>query len=505
MKFHILIFGCQMNYADSARIKAVLINCWFSYTENSKEADIIIFDTCSIKQKAEDKITGKLKTVRADQKVRITGCMIQHNMRSSKFKTWSSKFKTGNFIWSIKNKHPEIIWITSDEINDWKLKIRNWKFVWINHTFNPIFYNLTKKRKNIELMRRIDDTGFLPLMLKKLGYEFSYDQEVINEYEKIIPENISTSMNIHKKTAYIPIATWCNQFCAYCIVPYARWLEKYFPVEQIIHEAKIHLKNGAEEIVLLGQIVNKHPEFIAIVQEILKLKGLKRLRYTSPYPTYYSKELLALHKQEEKLCPHIHIPLQSGSDKVLKRMFRGYTVQQAKEFIDNIKKLKRNISITTDIIVGFPDETEDDFQETLNLIHYGSFDMVYIGIYSSRPGTLAAKNYPDNISRTIKRDRRNRLNELLKDISRQNNEKEIWMMKEVLINKTNKGVIEWYTDNMKQIIIETKDKRQKTKDTKTKKELKAWSFELWTHYKVGEFIKVKITKAVPFKLYGEII
>ena len=136
---------------------------------------------------------------------------------------------------------------------------------------------------------------------------------------------------------------------------------------------------------MLGQIVNKHPEFVKIVKEILKLKGLKRLRYTSPYPTYYSKELLALHEKEEKLCPHIHMPLQSGSDSILKKMFRGYTVKQAKDRIDNIRKLKRDISITTDIIVGFPGETEADFKKTLSLVKYGKFDMIYIGIYSQRP------------------------------------------------------------------------------------------------------------------------
>jgi len=495
-----------MNYADSARIRAVLTNCWFSYTENSKDADIIIFDTCSIKQKSEDKITGKLKTIRPDQKVRITGCMIQHNMRNWKLKAESWTFKTGNFIWTTMTKTPKIVWLTSEDVN--KLSPDTSSLIAVNHAFNPIFHNLTQKRKNIELMRRIDDTGFLPLILKKLGYTFSYDQEMINEYEKIIPENISTSMNSHQKTAYIPIATWCNQFCAYCIVPYARGLEKYFPVEQIINEAKIHLQNGAEEIVLLGQIVNKHPEFITIVKKILKLKGLKRLRYTSPYPTYYSKELLTLHEKEEKLCPHIHMPLQSGSNTMLKKMFRGYTVQQAKEFIDSIKKLTRKISITTDIIVGFCDETEEDFQETLDLIKYGWFDMVYIGIYSSRPGTLAAKNYSDNISRTVKRDRRNRLNELLKDISRKNNKEEIGTIKEVLINKIRAWVIEWYTDNMKQIIIEPKVQSSKIKAQKnktTKENLGAWSLELGANGKVGEFIRVKITKTIAFKLYGKII
>ena len=487
MKFHILIFGCQMNYADSARIRAVLTNCWFSYTEHIKEADIVIFDTCSIKQKSEDKITGKLKTITKNQKVWITWCMIQHNMRSGKLKAKSSKLTIWNFMGIVKTKSPKVIWFTADEVNLMKTSEKSSEIIWVNNVFNPVFHGLIQKWKNIELMRRIDDTWFLPLMLEKLGYKISYDKELINEYEKIVPEHISTSMNTHTTTAYIPISTGCNQFCSYCIVPYARGLEKYFPVKQIVDEAKIHLKNWAKEIVLLGQIVNKHPEFVTIIKEILKLKWLKRLRYTSPYPTYYNKELLTLHEQEEKLCPHIHIPLQSGSNVVLKRMFRGYTVQQAKEFIDNIKKLKRNISITTDVIVWFPDETEDDFQQTLDLMQYGSFDMIYIGIYSPRPGTLADKNYPDTISRTVKRDRRNRLNNLLKDISRKNNKKEIGNTREVLVNKISKWVIEGYTDNMKQTILQ----------------LEAWDLKLKA--KVGEFVQVKITKALPFKLYGEIL
>ncbi len=477
-----------MNYADSARIRAVLTNCWFSYTENIKEADIVIFDTCSVKQKSEDKITGKLKTITSDQKVRITWCMIQHTLRSSKLQGKTSTLPVGNFMGSIKTKEPKILWLHADEINKLKSSEKSTEIIAVNNAFNPLFYNLTQKRKNIELMRRIDDTGFLPLMLKKLWYKISYDQELINEYEKIIPAAGTTSMSTHKTTAYIPISTGCNQFCAYCIVPYARGLEKYSPVKQIVDEVKVHLKNWAQEIVLLWQIVNKHPKFITLIKEILKLKGLKRLRYTSPYPTFYTKELLALHQKEERLCPHIHMPLQSGSDIVLKRMFRGYTVTQAKEFIANIRNLKRpgsskgDISITTDIIVGFPDETEEDFQQTLDLVRYGDFDMVYIGIYSTRPGTLAAKNYPDTISRAVKHDRRKRLNTVLIDISHKNNIQEIGKIKTVLVNKKSKWTIEGYTDTMKQIIIESKKSVQE-----------------------GDFVQVKITKALPFKLYGEIM
>ena len=413
--------------------------------------------------------------------------MIQHNLRQWKFKAKNLKFNIWNFLWSIQTKSPKILWFLSEEINHLKSSEKSSKIVPVNNAFNPIFHSLTQKQKNIELMRRIDDTGFLPLILTKLWYDIHYDKEIINEYNKIIPKNINTSMNTHKKTAYIPISTWCNQFCSYCIVPYARGHEKHFPIKQIIQEAKIHLKNWTKEIVLLWQIVNKHPEFTKILKEILQLPWLKRLRYTSPYPTYYTKELLALHEKEEKLCPHIHMPLQSGSNNVLKKMLRGYTREEAKTFIDTIKNLKRNISITTDIIVGFPDETEEDFQQTLELIKYGNFDMIYIGIYSPRPGTFAEKTYPDTISATIKHDRRNRLNELLKKQSEKNNKKEIGKTKTILINKISTWITEWYTDNMKQVIIEHE----------------AWSLKL--EAKVWDFVKIKIVKAIPFKLYGQII
>ena len=489
MKFHILIFGCQMNYSDSARIKAILLNCWFFYTENITQADIVIFDTCSVKQKAEDKITGKLKEIWKHQKVWITWCMIQHNLRNSKINKdpkiiWQqARFKIWNFMWSLKTQNPQIIWLTTDEINNWNIKSQNWSVVGINHAFNPIFHNLTQKRTNIELFFRIDDVWFLPLILPKFWYKIKYDSEIINEYEKIIPNWINTSMNnTHKITAYIPVSTWCSQFCAYCIVPYARWLEKNFSIQQIVDEAKLHIKNWAKEIVLIGQIVNKHPDFIQIIKEILKIKWLERLRYTSPYPTFYSSELLQLHEKEPKLCPHIHMPLQSGSDDILKKMFRWYTSSQFKQFVDNIRKLSRSISITTDVIVWFPWETEDDFNQTLDIVKYSKFDMIYMWIYSTRPWTIAEKKYPDNIPYKVKHDRWTKLNNLLKKISLKNNQKEIWSIKKVLINEINNWNIIWYTDNMKQIII-----------SKATKNTKIWNI-----------VKVKITDSKPFKLYWEI-
>ncbi len=490
LKFHILIFGCQMNYSDSARIKAVLQNCWFSYIEDIKKADIVIFDTCSVKQKAEDKITGKLKEIWKHQKVWITWCMIQHNLRNSKINKDSKpawpvgRLKVWNFMWSLKTHTPQIIWLTTDEINHWNSEtLKQWNIVGINHAFNPVFHNLIQKRKNIELFFRIDDVWFLPLILPKIWYKIKYDSEIINEYEKIIPNWINTSMNSHNTTAYVPVSTWCSQFCAYCIVPYARGLEKNFPIQDIVNEVKLHIKNWAKEIVLIWQIVNKHPDFVEIVKEVLKIKWLEWLRYTSPYPTFYSPELLELHEKESKLCPHIHMPIQSGSDDVLKKMFRWYSSSQFKKFVNNIRKLSRPISITTDIIVWFPWETDDDFQKTLDIVKYSNFDMIYMWIYSTRPWTIAERKYPDDIPYKIKHQRWSELNNLLKKISLENNKKEIWSIKKVLINEIiSSDEFIGYTDNMKQIIIKNPNN----------KIIKLWNF-----------VTVKITDGKPFKLYWE--
>ena len=382
-----------MNYADSVRIKSVLTNCGFEYVDNENEADILIFDTCSVRQKAEDKITWSLKDVSKHKKIWITGCMVQHNFRNILKKNTPEQFKRGNFLWLSKWNDIQIIWTTNDEMKELidhkQESLEN--MVFINHAFNPLFFNLRQTYPNLELCFRIDDTWFLPLMLEKLGYKnLDYDSELLNEYEKIIPRENANMAN-HQTTAYVPISTGCNQFCSYCIVPYARWLERYFPVDQIVDEVKLHLANWAKEIVLLGQIVNKHPDFLTILKEVLKLDWLERLRYTSPYPTYYSDELLALHENEDKLCPHIHIPFQSGSNEVLKRMFRGYKAEDCFWFIDKIQKLKRKISITTDMIIWFSWETDSDFNESLRLVETWKFDMIYMWIWGQSLSSFSCK------------------------------------------------------------------------------------------------------------------
>lgn len=482
-----------MNYSDAARIKAVLNHCGYIHTEDINEADIVVFDTCSVRQKSEDKVFGKLLEIPKDKKVWLTGCMIQHHLRNGKIenelndKKINGQMKLGNFVGNIKNTEPQVLGITNKELEELdRQKDHSWNIVFINHAYNPLFVNMQKEHPHVELFFRIDDTGFLPLMMKKLGYTVQYDQEITNEYTSIIPHSTNQLFKENTKTAYIPISKGCSQFCAYCIVPYARGLEKNRPVEEILKEVDIHLEQGIEEIVLLWQIVNKHPDFVKICKEILKKPQLKWLRYTSPYPTFFSPELLELHEKEEKMCPHIHMPLQSWSNEILKKMFRGYSVEEYKTFVDMIRWLKRPISITTDIIIGFPDETEEDFQGSMELIEYAKFDMIYMGIYSPRPGTLGAKKYSDNISKQLKHQRRTVMNDFLIKISYENNKQELWTIRECIINKIEENHSEWYTDNMKTVIINIKSLKEK-------------NIKLW------DFTKVKITDIKPFKLIWELI
>ncbi len=486
--FHILIYGCQMNYSDSARIKAILTNCWMAYVDNIESADIVIFDTCSVRQKSEEKIFGKLMLIRPEQKVWMTGCMIQHNLRNTKInkqKTGKiSKNMTWNFVGNISTNEPQIVWFGNFE-EELKTVTNRENVLYINTSYNPLWDKIHNSYNNVELFFRIDDTWFLPYICHRLWYQdIHIDPNTINEYNWIIPHDANQLLKENLKTAFVPISTGCNQFCAYCIVPYARWLEKNRLISDILAEVRHHISLWICEIVLLWQIVNKHPDFVQICKEILAIDWIKWLRYTSPYPTYYTAELLQLHQDESKMCPHIHMPLQSGSTNILKKMFRGYDADQYHQFVDNIRWLSRKISITSDIIVWFCDESDEDFAESVNMIDFAKFDQVYIGMYSPRPGTIAAKKYIDNISRETKKSRRDTLNNKLISISKENNTLEVWSNREVIINaklKNDKYI--WYADNMKNVVIDNP----------------------WYDLSIWQFVNVNIYDCEAFKLFAKVV
>lgn len=505
--FHVIVYGCQMNYSDAARIKAVLTNFWRSHVDNKEQADIVILDTCSVRQKSEDKVWWQLKELAAlspQPKVWLTGCMIQHNLNLKKTRTTKSKkYKLWNFVGTVMWKKPQLVWLTEmDKDEELKAVVKAYalgkedrtdELLYLNHSFNPLFKQMQLAFPNVELFFRIHDTWMLPYILQKMWYEWKADAEVMNEYTSIIPHDANMMLKKNTKTAYVPISTGCSQFCAYCIVPYARGLEKHRPVEEIYAETKAHLERGAQEIVLLWQIVNKHPDFYAILKTISAMPEVVWLRYTSPYPTYYDENIFALHNDRENICPHIHMPMQAWSNPVLKKMFRGYTKEQYLSFVDSIRALDRPISLTTDIIVWFCDETEEDFQESLQVAEYSMFDMIYIGIYSPRPGTYGAKKYDDNVPLKIKKQRHARLNEVLMQISNDNNQKEIGRIRKLMIREIRKWVwstdtvqILWYTDNMKNTVVSLTASQA-------------------AQLQQGEFIEVKITGSKAFTLFGEVM
>ena len=496
--FHLIVFWCQMNYSDAARIKAVLTNCGWVHVDNKDQADVVILDTCSVRQKSEDKVRWLLKEIKKTQKIWLTWCMIQHNLNLKKTRTSKSKkYQLGNFVGTVMGKEPKIVGLEEmDKDEELKTIVKAfalWKedrtdeLLYINHSFNPLFKQMQKAFPQVELFFRIHDTGMLPYIMPKLGYEVTADVDVTNEYTGIIPHDANMMLAKNTKTAYVPISTGCSQFCAYCIVPYARGLEKNRPMDEIYTEVKAHFANGVEEITLLGQIVNKHPDFYEILKTISEMPGVRWLRYTSPYPTYYSDDIFALHQDKENICPHIHMPVQSGSNAVLKKMFRGYTVEQYREFVDGIRSLSKLISITSDIIVGFCDETEEDFVQSLELTRYSEFDMVYIGIYSPRPGTYGAKKYEDNVPMEIKKERWARLNEVLIEISTKNNLQEHGSVREMMVREVFDDKVMGYTDNMKNITL----MKQPGVD--------------YSSIDVGQFTTIEVTSSKPFTLYGKVV
>lgn len=496
--FHIIIYGCQMNYSDSARIRAVLQNCGRLHVENEADADVVIMDTCSVRQKSEDKIRGKLRELRPDQKIRLTGCMIQHNLNLKKLRTKKNKKLTlGNFVGTVQTKEPTIIGFEplglSAKLREiakslaFRVSDESEDLLYINHAFDPLYAQMHKAFPNVELFFRINDLWFLPYVMRKLWYEVDPDIDVVNEYTGIIPQNANMLFKENTKTAYVPISTGCSQFCAYCIVPYARGLEKNRPVDEILAEVEAQVAGGASEIVLLWQIVNKHPDFDEIVRKTCDTPGVVWVRYTSPYPTFYSDDLLELHASRENLCPHIHMPLQSWSDSVLKKMFRGYTAQEFKTFVDKIRALPRKISITSDVIVGFCTETEEDFLETIEMVKYAQFDLIYIGIYSPRPWTIAHRKFEDDVPAAVKKERWHRLNEVLKEVSAANNQQDIWTTRMVMVREVTDDKIAGYSEHTKQVIVEKSE-------PDSHKEIIPW-----------QYITVRIDSVKSFTLYGEMV
>lgn len=341
---YIQTFGCQMNVHDSEQMAALLSGKGYHLTDNMKMADLIILNTCSIREKAAQKVysqlgrIGKLKEQNRELIIGVGGCLAQQ--LGTKF---HKKVDHLDFVFGTHNIHllPQMV------------------------------SAIEKKRKKITEI------------------DFHKSLNSIGVYVPPRADAIS---------AFVTIMQGCNNFCAYCVVPYLRGREISRPFDDIIEEVKKLADNGIREVTLLGQNVNSYGKifdselnFTSLIKKIGKISGIERIRFTTSHPRDLSVELINCFAEEEKLCKHIHLPVQSGSNRILELMNRGYTLEDYIKKIDHLRKLTPQISITSDVIVGFPGETQKDYQETIDMMGKIRFDSLFSFKYSEREGTAAQK------------------------------------------------------------------------------------------------------------------
>ena len=405
VKYLIYTMGCQLNENDSEKLCGMMEQMGYTKTENIEQADLIVFNTCCVRENAEEKLFGKIGELKQlkqkkDIIVAIGGCMMQE-------------------------KH------IVDKINN------SYKFIDIifgTHTLHEFPENIYKKMIDTKKIRNVIDID---------GY---------------IIEGLPITRNDNIK-ASVTIMNGCNNFCSYCIVPYVRGRERSRNPIDIIKEVQELAKQGYKEITLLGQNVNSYKgngelginKFSELLYAINKIDGIERIRFISPHPKDFTDDVIEAIRDCEKVCKIIHLPLQSGSTNVLKQMNRKYTKQQYLDLVEKMKNAIPNIVFSTDIIVGFPGETEEDFNDTLDVVDKVHFEQVFMFIYSRRVGTPADK-MENQVPEEIKHTRFDKLKNLVEGQIEENNKKYIGTIQKILVegqSKTNNEVLTGRTDTNK--------------------------------------------------------
>jgi len=428
--YKIITFGCQMNVSDSERVLAYLKNLGFQKTDDWKKVDLLVFNTCSVRQSAENRVVGQINLiqknhpVKKELKIVVTGCILYHD----------DKFLSGKF------KYP-VLFLPIKELSRWDQKL----------------------------------VRYFPKIEKRVAKKFF----------KISPRYNS------KFQAYVPISFGCDNFCAYCVVPYARGREESRPMEEIYDEVKNLIDRGYKEITLLGQNVNsykgerlkvKDDKFTEPFPQLLELlnsiKGDFWVRFLTSHPKDLSDELIKAIASLDKVMKYLHLPVQSGDNQILKVMNRKYTVEHYKKLIDKVREAVPEIMISTDIIVGFPGETNEQFENTVKLFKVAKFEMAYINRYSPRERT-AAFNLEDNVSLKEKKRREKELTEVLAETIKTKSQKLVGKFVKVLVERKKDQF--WLG----------KDERFRTARFKGGGDL------------IGKFVKVKITRGLNWGLEGE--
>ncbi len=437
-KLFIETYGCQMNVADSEVVAAIMEHDGYTMTKEREDADIILVNTCSIRENAEQRVRG-----------RVQGFSV------------------------LKKKNPEllvgVIGCMAERLGD----------------------KLFAQEKNVNIVVGPDAYMDLPSLVKKAEKgekAINIELSLTETYKDICPSRIDTTAI----SGFVSIMRGCNNFCTYCIVPYTRGRERSRNPESILNEVHDLASKGYKEVTLLGQNVNSYRyknavsdiDFPKLLEMVAQAEPNIRIRFATSHPKDMSDETLKTIAQYPNLCKSIHLPVQSGSDAVLKNMRRKYTIDWYRNRIAAIKEIIPECGISTDMFCGFYDESEADFEATLDLMREVQFDLAYMFKYSERPGTFAYKHMKDNIPEEVKSERLTKMIALQNEISHQSNQRDIGKTFEVLVegvSKKSENDLFGRTSQNKVLVFPRK------------------------HYKVGDFVQVKVTNCTQATLMGEAI
>ncbi|NLW40071.1 MAG: tRNA (N6-isopentenyl adenosine(37)-C2)-methylthiotransferase MiaB [Tissierellia bacterium] len=436
-KYTIVTYGCQMNEHDSEKISWILENMGYIWTDDKEDSDFIIYNTCLVRENAELKVYGQLgalkdlKRKNPDLILAVCGCMMQRE------------------------------------------EIRN---------------IILRKYRHVDIIFGTGNIHKLPQLINRYHQSNETVVDVVEDNREIV-ENIDANRKYSFK-AYVNVMYGCNNFCTYCIVPYTRGRERSREPENIIEEVRSLAERGYKEITLLGQNVNSYGKtlsydytFANLLEDINKIDGIKRIRFMTSHPKDLSDELIEAMASLDKVCEHLHLPIQSGSSRILKVMNRKYTKEDYLRLVEKIRNRIPDIALTTDIIVGFPGETEEDFNETLEIVKKVEYDSAFTFLYSIREGTIAAR-MENQIPDDIKQERFQRLLDTLYPIFYKKNLK--------------------YQDKVVEVLVEEVSKNNEKVLTGRTRHGKLVHFE-GDKKLIGQLVDVKIDNVKTFTLEGHII
>ena len=447
MQYHIWTIGCQMNVADSQRVAAGLERLGYTPAARAEDADVMVLNTCVVRQQPEDKAVGRL-----------------HQLRR------------------VKARHPDrILALMGCMVGVKEMAALEKRFPWVDIFLPP--------SDPTELWALLAERGHLD-EAQTLIADAEARRLALGRADTILPP----SEQEHVVSAHLPIVLGCSHACTYCVIPYRRGVERSRPPEAILAEARQMVTQGVKEITLLGQIVDRYgydlPEFagaaemplVTLLRQVHEIEGLERLRFLTSHPNWMTGDLLRAVAELPRVCEHIEVPIQSGDDEVLRQMRRGYTVDEYRRLVTRIRETIPGVSIATDVIVGFPGETEAQFRRTYDLLADLKLDKAHIARYSARPLTVATRTMVDDLSRAEKERRRKALDDLQATVLEELNAR--------------------YLDRTVEVLVEGYNPKQKRWFGRTRTDRLVF-FPAEGDWR-GRLAQVKVTWAGPWSLIGEV-